>query len=239
MKKTVLLLSYVLIILLHSYAEPYSTLKRDTLKNLEARENKFIISFITMATRYSTGKDYYRPFLSGFLTPANEIQMGYQINSKWSIATGVNYQVIAIHSTKYERAINDEVPRKSAYIKQFSFPVFISFTIRDKEKLYQQIVAGLYWGQTFNDHYIIEKYYPREGGWLEAGTYNTFNSSNTFYNIYSGVNINYRITRQFKFNIEPFISYQLQNNNIIENVYNRLFFGIKTGLSYNFLNMKK
>jgi hypothetical protein len=233
--KTFFLLSYVLLTTLHSYAEPNPAQKRDTTQIPDAGDSNFFISLITQATRYSTGnREYYRPFLSGFLTPGSEIQIGYQINSKWSISTGANYQVIAIHSTKYDRGINDELPRKSAYIKQFSFPVLLSFTLRHNEKFNQVIVAGFYWGQTFNDHYITEKYFPREGGWYEAGTYSTFNSGKTFYNIYSGIKINYKITNQFKLHSEPFIACQLQNNDIIENVYNRLFFGIKTGLSYNF-----
>ena len=233
-------MAYILTFVLHSYAKPYSGQKTDSLKIHEDNQNNFYVSLITIATRYSTGnKDYYRPFLSGFLTPGNEIQIGYQINQKWSIATGANYQAIAIHSTKYDRGINDEIPRKSAYIKQFSFPVLLSFTLWDKEKFNQLLVAGWYWGKTFNDHYIIENYFPRKGGWYEAGTYSTFISDKTFNNIYAGIKINYRITDQFKFNIEPFITYQLKNDDIIENVYDRLFFGIKTGLSYNFKYIKK
>lgn len=205
-----------------------------SLQSTHKRHN-FSIGWATQATRYSTGeKEFDRPFLNGLFTPGNELQLGYHFSENLAMITGANYQTIAIHSSRYERGVNLAVNRNNVYIKQVSIPLFLALKTFDNNKnLYQQLVAGGYLGKILNDHYIKEVHEMGEG-WFEYGSYTNYDLKKDFYNLYAGYRVNYRITKEFHLNVEPFLSYQLKNDKIIEHVYNRFLFGFKGGLTYNF-----
>jgi hypothetical protein len=209
--------------------------QNDLSLNPTSQKPYFSMGWATQATRYSTGnREFDRPFLNGLFTPGNELQVSYHFSEKLSVTTGANYQSIAIHSVRYERGLNLAVNRNNVYIKQISIPLFLAFTTFDNNKnFYQQLVAGGYWGKILNDHYIKEVHVMREG-WFENGSYTNYDLKKSFYNLYAGYRVNYRISQKFHLNAEPFFAYQLKNDKIIEHVYNRFLFGFKGGLTYNF-----
>ena len=213
----------------------FGQLQNDLSLNSTSQKPNFSIGWMALATRYSTGdREFDRPFLNGLFTPGNELQVSYYFSEKLAVTTGANYQSISIHSKRFERGVNLAVNRNNVYIKQVSIPLFLALTTFDNNKnFYQQLVAGGYLGKILNDHYIKEIYAMGEG-WFEYGSYTNYDLKKDFYNLYAGYRMNYRISQKFHLTAEPFLSYQLKNDKIIEHVYNRFLFGFKGGLTYNF-----
>jgi hypothetical protein len=206
-------------------------------ENNSGRKYYFLIGWAYTATRYSTGnRDFERPFYSGILTQGNEFQVGFHFSRKWSLISGINLNVIAINSIPYERGVNADVNRHNVYIHQISYPILIMFEVFDNNKaFYQQLVTGIYLGTVLNSYYI-NQLFDSGKGWQESGSYTNGDPKTHFYNLYGGTKLNYRISNKFHLGMEPFISYQLENDQIIINVYNRFLFGFKVNLMFNLIN---
>jgi ABC-type microcin C transport system permease subunit YejE len=105
----------------------------------------------------------------------------------------------------------------------------------NNKSCYQQLVTGFYFGTVLSSYYLNQNFGPN-GSYQLSGSYTNNDLATHFYNLYGGTKFNYRITNKFHLGLEPFVSYQLGNDQIVKNVYNRLLLGFKIVLMFNFLN---
>ena len=240
MKKLLLIILSTAFVVYHSYSQSNDRIGKNSKGNSISNSYHFSVGWAIQATRYSTSdRDFERPFLDGLLTPGNELQISFFITENLAVTSGANYQVIAIHSKRYERGENLAKPRNNAYIKQISIPLLLSFQIFNNSKNFSQhLVVGNYFGKILNDHFINE-IYTNGSGSFENGSYTNYLTKKNFYQIYAGYKLNCKITPEFQLFFEPFGSFYLKNDEIIENVYHRFLFGFKTGLKYNLKKNEK
>ena len=239
MKKTTLSLTLIGIIIFQvGFSQNYPNMENpDNVKTENEKNRFFSIGYAFTATHYSTSdRDFIRPFYSGILSQGSEFQTGFHWAKRWSVISGVALNVVAINSIPYEHGVNEAVNRHNVYINQISVPLLIMLKVYDNsKKCYHQTIIGVYWGTILNDFYINQLFDSGQG-WYDSGSYTNNNQKNNFYDLYAGYNFNYKITNQFHLFVEPFLSYQLKNKQIITNVYDRFMFGFKAGLTFNFKN---
>jgi hypothetical protein len=240
MKKLLLIILSTAFVVYHSYSQSNDSLGKKSIRNSISNGYHFSVGWAIQATRYSTyDRNFERPFLDGLLTPGNELQISFHITENLAVTSGTNYQVIAIHSKRYERGENLAIPRNNSYIKQISIPLLLSFQIfNNNKKFSQHLVVGNYFGKIINDHFINE-IYTNGSGSFESGSHTNYLTNKNFYQVYTGYKMICKITPEFQLFFEPFGSFHLKNDEIIENVYNRFLFGFKTGLKYNLKRNEK
>ncbi|WP_064966739.1 hypothetical protein [Tenacibaculum ovolyticum] len=185
------------------------------------------------------------------------IQVGYQLNNKWTIQSGVHLQEmqfsnsqITINKTSSSSstiALNsgDTYSLEDSSLGSFSLntvkqnanlsqvygyieiPVEIKYNVLENRKFKTELVAGF--SSLFLNKNAIDL---KANNFTKSGKANNLNNINFSGNV--GVNFNYKFDKKWSLNLNPMFKSQFNTFNKNENGFKPYFIGVYTGINYRF-----
>lgn len=185
------------------------------------------------------------------------IQVGYQLDNKWTIQSGIHLQEmqfsnsqITINTTSSSSstiALNSgdtysledsslenlslNTVRQNANLSQvygyIEIPVEIKYNVLENRKFKTELVAGF--SSLFLNKNSINL---KANNFTKIGKANNLNNINFSGNV--GVNFNYQFDKKWSLNLNPMFKSQLNTFNKNQNGFKPYFVGIYTGINYKF-----
>ena len=219
------------------------------VKEKETAGKRFSVTPTAAAIYFDTGKgnaldnQFAGTNGSGEISMSYGINLAYQISDKIKVRSGVNSVNLNYNTrnvdyasarnssavTTQENAIIQTSSVNGSLNQDFSFleiPVEVEYILIDK-KLGLNLIGG---ASTFfleENNIVLES----PNFTAEIGEANNLNKTSFSANL--GVGMNYDISPQFRFNLEPIFKYQINTFNSSSNL-NSYYFGIYSGLSFKF-----
>lgn len=179
---------------------------------------------------------------SGEVSFAYGVNIAYKVSDRIKLRSGLNKIEMGYNTQEvpYNAAVNSPALNASSKIATmsspapgvlnqhlgfFELPLEIEYLLVDRRVGLSLLVGGSSLFLDQNNLSLNTSVFSEDLG--EANNLNTTSFTTNF-----GVGINYRITDQFNFNLEPIIKYQLNTFKNTEG--NPYFFGLYTGFSFDF-----
>lgn len=152
-----------------------------------------------------------------FLSPGFEMLAGIKLTNRLDICTGISSGIKHLYSSgNYE--LN---------IKTVSYPILLRYHLSRDDSFSNVILFGVCFGKIVQNQLLMDS----SARW-EYRSLLDLNNTNPI-SIRLGIGRLCKINERSFFSIEPFVNYELSNNNMLNEYFKSLSFGIKTSYEFN------
>ena len=202
------------------------------LLHLDCFSQEFSIGWANLGTRFISNKEKYKQASRDLISPGFELQIAYHFRKDLSMISGVNYQTLFFNTPLKKDETNRPDQISSVLLRDLSIPILFRYNFAEKETHSWGVTAGIYYAIPIFALYAENQKIYGGGGYV-ARSINYWISGKYSFS-YFGASVHKKISSKWEIYAEPFLCYQLNENDLSREVRNRFWFGLKIGMSYSF-----
>lgn len=152
-----------------------------------------------------------------FLEPGYEFTVGVRFANRFDLLTGINSGIGHLHSSPYSYELN---------FQQINYPLRLRYHFGSSQTFSNFIMVGVNWGK------ILQRELSRDRSIWQHDYLEDWNDISPF-SMEFGVGRSFSVSEKSYLLINPFVSYELGDNDILKGFYNPLSLGIKVSYEFN------